>query len=68
MLAVFDPVSQPNCVVPKNIHTHPSDGLWKFLGEGGANKNLLWGEGSMDYGYFLELHVVNLNTFLDPVD
>ena len=37
-------------------------------GGGGANKNLLWGGGSMDYGYFLELHVVNLNTFLDPVD
>ena len=22
------------CVVPENIHTHPMDGHWKFLGVG----------------------------------
>ena len=23
-----------NCVVPENIHTHPTEGHWKFLGGG----------------------------------
>jgi len=24
------------CAVPENIHTHPLDGHWKFLGGGGG--------------------------------
>ena len=27
---------QPKCVVPENIHTHPMEGHWKFLGVGGG--------------------------------
>ena len=25
-----------NCVVPEIIHTHPMEGHWKLLGEGGS--------------------------------
>ena len=27
-----------NCVVAGNIHTHPMEGYWKFLGGGGILK------------------------------
>ena len=31
-----DASSQGNCMVPEKIHTHPMEGHWKFLGEGGG--------------------------------
>ena len=27
-----------HCLVPEKIHTHPMEGHWKFLGEGGVLK------------------------------
>ena len=37
-------------VVPENIHTPPTDGQWKFLGDGvgglkGRNFQVVWGVG-----------------------
>ena len=28
------------CVVPQIIHTHPMEGHWKFLGEGGLKSSI----------------------------
>ena len=28
------------CVVPKDFHTHPKEGYWKFLGGGGRGERV----------------------------